>query len=178
MGGSDISDSSDDDLDLMETVQSCFKHMTVPTKQNYNRSHININELVNQQVDTSDNSDCENIFEPDNVFKYYDTKTSSIERKLDRYMRMFKKQSKKIKCLEKIFFKKKKTVFKPVSVTTPEGRQYSCSFCGISSKSWGKGCAHIAEFHTGKKMICNYQNCTFETYNPDSLNKHRKKHVN
>ena len=179
MSGSNVSDSewSEEDLDLKKTVEKCFKQITVPPKHNYHQYSRSQTSQNGNQID----SDSESVFGSGNIFQHYDveasTCTGNIERKLNKSMNMLKRQSKKIRRLEKILFgKKRETVLKPRSIRTSEGRRYSCTLCNDRSNSYGKACAHIAKFHTGIKLFCD--SCTFQTYNPDSLNKHRKKHVN
>ena len=98
---------------------------------------------------------------------------TKIKKKLDRTLCRLKQKSKKLKRLEKTLFKEKNP-FKPVRIKTPDGTRYLCTLCEFTSRSWGKCCAHIAQVHNKTKQKCNF--CKFSTFNPDSFNRHRKKH--
>ena len=164
----------DGSFDVMEAVERCFQ----PLQKNSDGVFRTGPCQQNVTTEISDDSENETLFESENIFMYYDTNKSNIEieLKIDRAMCKLEQQSRKIKQLEKCLFKSKKSDFKPVCIKTQEGRQFLCMFCKFISKSWGKGYAHIAEFHIGTKMCC--KSCKFATFNPDSFNRHKKKHVN
>ena len=111
MSGSNVSDSewSEEDLDLMKTVEKCFKQIKVPPKHHYKYNRSQTNQNGNHHID----SDCESVFGSGNIFQHYDVEasTGNIERKLNKSMSMLKRQSKWIRRLEKIFFGKKRDCF-------------------------------------------------------------------
>ena len=193
-----------EDYNIKEAVESCFTQMRLSLKPDWSVQQTEMNSSNSE--DTSDSQEdallstdsSDSASDSENIFMYYDNRMTEIEKKLDKTTRklkqklkrlekkMLKKENKpkpvssqtsegrRLKRLEQIMFKKKNKI-KPVSIQTSGGRRFLCMLCDSTSKSWGRGCAHIAKVHTGEKIVCEY--CPFSTFNPDSFNRHRKKHV-
>ena len=107
----------------------------------------------------------------DNIFKHYDTSEGT---EIDHVIQKVNRQFIRFRSLEKRLFRIKASDFKLKCIKTPIGRRFMCNFCRSISKSWGKGVAHIREVHTGIRLNCIL--CNYQTFNPDSLFHHKKRH--
>ena len=156
---------NESDFDVIKAVESCFPKALLPEAEDKESPYLETNVVPSELSETNEE-------ETSNIFMFYDTKMSSLERKLLRTRRKLKQESIKLKQLERKLLKKRK-LSKPLCVYTLDGRRYMCKMCKFQAKSWGKACAHIRKIHT--KISLNCQFCNFKTFNPDSKNRHIKK---